>query len=61
MHRNKLKKQAPAINTRIKDGLYFPDIETFENSVSKLFTLPITLYHKSFFFEQFTRTLASKR
>ena len=61
MHRNKFKKQAPAINTRIKDGLYFPDIESFEISFNKLFSLPITIYHKSFFFEQFTRTLVSKR
>ena len=61
MHRNKLKKQAPSIKTRLKDGLYFPDIESFEISFNKLFSLPLTLYHKSFFFEQFTRTLVSKR
>lgn len=61
MHRNKLKRQAPAIKTRIRDGLYFPDVELFEISFKKLFSLPLTLYHKSFFFEQFTRTLVSKR
>ena len=61
MHRNKFKKQAPAIITRIKDGLYFPDIESFEISFNTIFSQLITFYHKIFFFEQFTRTLLSKR
>jgi len=61
MHRNKFKKQAPSIKTRANDGLYFPDIESFEMSFNKLFSMPLTLSHKSFFFEQFTRTLVSKR
>ena len=36
-------------------------MDLFKMSFNKLFSLLITLYHKSFFFEQFTRTLVSKR
>ena len=61
MHREKFQKQAPSIKTRISNGLYFPDIESFEISFKKIFSLPFVLYHKSFFFEQFSRTLLSRR
>ena len=61
MLRNKFKKQHPAIKTRLRDGLFFPDTESFELSFNKLFSLPLPLYFKSFFFEQICRTLVSKR
>ena len=61
MLRNKSEKQPPAIKTRLRDGLFFPDNETFELSFSKLFSLPLPLYFKSFYFEQISRTLVSKR
>ena len=49
MLRNKSEKQHPAIKTRLRDGLFFPDNETFELSFSKLFSLPLPLYFKSFY------------
>ena len=49
MHREKFDNQAPSIKTRINDGLYFPDIESFQLSFKKLFSLPLILYYKSFF------------
>ena len=61
MLRNKFKKQHHAIKTRLRDGLFFPDTESFELSFNKLFSLPLPLYFKSFFFEQICRTLVSKR
>lgn len=50
----------PSIRTRKREGLYFPDVEIFFRSYSKIFSLPIFLHYKSFFFEQFIRTLSSK-
>ena len=61
IHREKYSKEAPCIRTRANDNLYFPDVESFEISFKKLFNLPLVLYYKSFFFEQFIRTLTSKR
>ena len=61
IHRDKFTKDAPSIKTRANDGLYFPDVESFQISFKKLFDLPLVLYFKSFFFEQFIRTLSSKR
>ena len=60
LHKAKVSKTAPSIATRIRDGLYFPDIESFENSFMKVMSLPIIIYYKAFFFEQFCRTLVSK-
>lgn len=60
MYRIKLSKPHPAIQTRKRDGLYFPDPETFFMSYKRIFQLPILLHHKNFFFEQFIRTLPSK-
>lgn len=61
MHRkNLVNGSPPAIQTRKNDGLYFPDPEIFFISFAKIFSLPILLYYKSFFFEQFLRTLTSK-
>ena len=50
----------PAIKTRKKDNIYFPDVETFEFSFKKLFSLPIMLNYKSLYYEQISRTLISK-
>ena len=50
----------PAIKTRRDSNIFFPDIESFEFSFKKLFSLPIMLYYKSFYFEQISRTLVSK-
>ena len=60
MLRNKLSKTHPAILRRKNEGIYFPDLETFQMSMKKLFDLPISLHYKSFFFEQYNRTLNSK-
>ena len=38
----------------------FIDQETFNMSFNKILSLPIVLYYKAFFFEQFIRTLPSK-
>ena len=50
----------PAIKTRRDSNIFFPDIESFEFSFKKLFSLPIMLFYKSFYFEQISRTLVSK-
>ena len=60
MLRTKLSKTHPAIQTRKNEGIYFPDLETFQMTMKKLFDLPISLHYKSFFFEQYNRTLNSK-
>ena len=54
------EKHHPAIKTRRNDSIYFPDVEMYEISFKKLFSLPIMLYYKSFFFEQISRTLISR-
>ena len=58
--RESLSKPHPAIETRRKEGIYFPDKEMFLLSFRKIFELPISLHYKSFFFEQYSRTLDSK-
>ena len=60
MHRAKFNSSAPAIGTRKRDKLYFPDKEIFDLSFRKIFSLPIFLHYKNFFFEQFLRILPSK-
>ena len=50
----------PSLETRRRDGKYFPDPEIFFMSMKKLFSLPILLKYKSLFFEQFLRVLPSK-
>ena len=50
----------PAIKSRQREGIYFPDIESYEFSFKKLFDLPIMIHYKSFLFEQISRTLTSK-
>lgn len=60
MHKEKIRKPHPSIQTRKRDGKYFPDEEMFSISLKKLFSMPILIYYKSFFFEQYIRTLTSK-
>ena len=50
----------PSFNTRKRDKIYMVDQETFNMSFNKILSLPIVLYYKAFFFEQFIRTLPSK-
>ena len=60
MHRAKFNSTHPSIATRKRDKLFFPDKETFDLSFRKIFSLPIFLHYKNFFFEQFLRILPSK-
>ena len=50
----------PAIRSRQREGIYFPDIESYEFSLKKMFELPLMIHYKSFFYEQISRTLTSK-
>ena len=50
----------PAVKTRRDNNIFFPDLESYERSFKMLFSLPIMLYYKSFYFEQISRTLVSK-
>ena len=59
--REKYEPHAPSIKTRKRDGLYFPDIESFETSFKKILSLPIILHYKSFLFEQLNRTIVSRK
>ena len=61
MQREKYDQHAPSIKTRKRDGLYFPDIESFENSFKKVMSLPLILHYKSFLVEQLNRTLVSRK
>ena len=49
-----------AIKSRQREGIYFPDIESYEFSLKKMFELPLMIHYKSFFYEQISRTLTSK-
>lgn len=60
MHRERITSQHPAIKTRIKDNIIFPDEELFFNSYKKLLSMPIMLHFKNLFLEQINRTLTSK-
>ena len=60
IYRESILVEHPAIKTRLRDSIYFPDIEIFNISFRKLFSLPIPLHFKNFFYEQFSRTLNSK-
>ena len=61
MHRAKFNSSAPAIGTRKRDKLYFPDKEIFDLSFLKSFQLAYFFYiTKNFFFKQFLRILPSK-
>ncbi len=61
LQREKYEQHAPSIKTRKRDGLYFPDIESFEMSFKKILSLPLILHYKSFLFEQLNRTLVSRK
>lgn len=61
LQREKYDQHAPSIKTRKRDGLYFPDIESFENSFKKVMSLPLILHYKSFLVEQLNRTLVSRK
>ena len=60
MHRERIAIQHPAIKTRIKDNISFPDEELFYKSYNKLLSMPIMLHFKNLFLEQINRTLTSK-
>jgi hypothetical protein len=60
LHRDKYDIELPAIKTRQRDNLYFPDKEMFSMTLHKLFKLPIILHFKNFYLEQINRTLSSK-
>ena len=60
IYRNSIQIEHPAIQSRLKDSLYFPDKETFNASFQKLFQTPLPLYYKNFFYEQYSRILTSK-
>ena len=60
IHRKSIESPHPSIKTRLQDGKYFPDSQSFFYSFEKILAMPIGLYYKSFFFQQFTRTLTSR-
>ena len=60
MHRKSIESPHPSIRTRLQSGKYFPDSQAFFSSFDKILASPIGLYYKSFFFQQFTRTLTSR-
>ena len=60
MHRKSIESPHPSIRTRLQSGKYFPDSQAFFSSFDKILSSPIGLYYKSFFFQQFTRTLTSR-
>ena len=60
IYRESIIVEHPAIKTRLRDSIYFPDNESFQNSFKKLFSLPIPIHFKNFFYEQYSRTLNSK-
>ena len=59
MHKKKIWSAHPSLNSRKIDKKWFPDMESFKYSFNIILNLPITMYFKSFLFEQFTRTLVS--
>ena len=60
IHKREITSPHPSFNTRKRDKIYMVDQETFNMSFNKILSLPIVLYYKAFFFEQFIRTLPSK-
>jgi hypothetical protein len=60
LHKKSLAIEPPSIATRQRDQIYFPDKELFFISFNKIFSLPIILHYKNFFFEQFLRVLPSR-
>ena len=60
IHKREITSPHPSFTTRRRDKIYMVDQETFNMSFNKILSLPIVLYYKAFFFEQFIRTLPSK-
>ena len=60
LHKKTFSIDPPSIATRLRDQIYFPDKELFFISFNKIFSLPIILHYKNFFFEQFLRVLPSR-
>ena len=60
IYRRSILIEHPAIKSRMKDSLYFPDKEIFNSSFQKLFQAPLPIYYKNFFYEQYSRILISK-
>ena len=60
LHKKTFYIDPPSIATRLRDQIYFPDKELFFISFNKIFSLPIILHYKNFFYEQFLRVLPSR-